>query len=142
MEPIIEFESQVQLNECLQWWKERLFLSDWIITAHTVSECPEGAGLNTSDYLHNCSVIKIVKAEKYGVERLMRYCAEKILVHELLHCKYCWLEYSSTSYCAAYTEAKEHMLLEQMARTLITVKYDLPPGWFENTEITVGEGFV
>lgn len=33
-EPIVEFESEKELFECLKEWQERLFLKHWIIRAN------------------------------------------------------------------------------------------------------------
>lgn len=130
--PIEEFETEEQLQECLKLWQEKLFLMDWIIKAKMVSpdeflekDC---CGENEFDIVNRSCIIRILKKEFYG-ERVMRYCAEKILVHELLHCRYNWLM-DNGSYEAKYLDVMEHSLLEQMAKSLIMAKYNLTLDYF------------
>lgn len=33
------FNSKEDLNTCLKWWKEKLFLTDWIIKARICEPC-------------------------------------------------------------------------------------------------------
>lgn len=136
MKAIEEFKSQEQLNTCLRWWKKRLYLDSWNIRAVVTDEINYGCGeqedvvgLNTLVPESEQSFIQIISRDMFegGVEK---YCAEKILVHELLHCKYAFLENGST-YEGKYLEVMEHRLLEQMARTLILVKYGLKMDYFE-----------
>lgn len=132
MKPIEEFETEEQLQECLKWWKDKLFLTDWIIKAKLCA--PEDfieqgvCGENEFDIVNKCCIIRIMKKKYYG-ERVMKYCAERILVHELLHCKYNWLSCGST-YEGIYVDTMEHSLLEQIAKSLIMAKYDLPLDYF------------
>ena len=130
--PIEEFETEEQLQECLKWWKEKLFLMDWIIKAKMVSpdeflekDC---CGENEFDIVNRSCIIRILKKEFYG-ERVMKYCAEKILVHELLHCCYNWLV-DNGSYEGKYLDTMEHSLLEQMSKSLIMAKYNLILDYF------------
>lgn len=57
---------------------------------------------------------------------------KETLIHELLHCKYNWLNKDYQSHDSAYYDTLEHGLLEQMSKTLLMVKYDLDFKWFEN----------
>lgn len=130
--PIEEFETEEQLQECLKWWQEKLFLTDWIIKAKMVSpdefleeNC---CGENEFDIVNRSCIVRILKKEFYG-ERVMKYCAEKILVHELLHCRYNWLMNNGT-YEGKYFDTMEHSLLEQMAKSLIMAKYNLTLDYF------------
>lgn len=132
--PIEVFETQQKLAECLEWWKDRLFLTDWIIKAKV---CPpedfigkEKMGENEFDMVNRCCVIRILDQKYYG-DRIMVYCAEKILVHELLHCKYNWI-YNDNIYEGKYVDTVEHGLLEQMAKSLIMAKYNLDLEYFIN----------
>ena len=128
------FKSKKELNDCLKWWQEKLFLTDWIIRAKIVSpdEFNSGTdivGENTYDPTIKCSIIRIIDPKYYDYNNVMKYCAEKTLVHELLHCKYNWCN-SDHTYEARYVDIIEHSLLEQMAKTLIMAKYDLPFDYF------------
>lgn len=134
MRPIEIFSSQDQIDECVKWWQEKLFLTNWIVKAEI---CPpdefkvaESVGENVFDMVNQSCVIRILKPEFYG-ERIMRYCAEKVLVHELLHCKYNWI-YNESSYEGKYVDTIEHGLLEQMAKSLIMAKYNLTLNYFKS----------
>lgn len=130
--PIESFESQEQLNECLKWWQEKLFLTDWIIIAYICEPddfSVEGrCGENCMSFENKGCKIKILDKKFFG-KRIERYCAEKILVHELLHCKYNYLV-SDGSYASVYLDVMEHQQLEQMAKSLIMVKYGLDFDYF------------
>lgn len=136
MKPIEVFNTQEELDECLKWWQEKLFLTDWIIEAKVVDPIDftnqESMGENEFDLINKCCIIRILNQKYYG-ERIMRYCAEKILVHELLHCKYAWAENNST-YEGVYVNTMEHGLLEQMAKSLIMAKYDLTLDYFRRED--------
>lgn len=136
--PIEEFETQEQLEECLRWWQHKLYLDSWMILAHTtdtiVDKCGERQvateGFNTFEFESSQSSIQILTRESHDNERILfRYCAEKILVHELLHCKYAWMD-NQGSYEGVYVCSREHQLLEEMAKSLIMAKYNLDYGYF------------
>lgn len=131
------FGSKEELNTCLKWWQEKLFLTDWIIKAKICEPCDfidEGdMGENSFDMVNKCCVIRILGKKYYG-DRIMKYCAEKVLVHELLHCKYNWLA-NEGSYEGKYVDVMEHGLLEQMAKSLIMAKYNLSLDYFNDTEV-------
>lgn len=130
------FSSKEEINDCLKWWQEKLFLTDWIIKVSVCEPCDfnddGNLGENSFDMVNKCCVIRILDKKYYG-NRIMRYCAEKVLVHELLHCKYKWLS-NDTSYKGKYVDVVEHGLLEQMAKSLIMAKYDLGLDYFSNVE--------
>lgn len=135
--PIMEFETEEQLQACIEAWKKVLFLQDWIIKGKLVDELyddngNELAGNNNFQVANNCSLIQIVRANEDIKSRIVKYCAEVTLVHELLHCKYNWTAKCSDSIEYAYYENMEHSLIEQMAKSLIMVKYNLPFEWFCN----------
>lgn len=136
--PIEEFETPEQLEECLRWWQHKLFLDNWLILAHTTDEIidSEGVkqedteGLNTYVFESSQASIQILTKAQHDKENMLfKYCAEKILVHELLHCKYAWLD-NGTSYEGVYLCMKEHQLLEEMAKSLIMAKYNLEHNYF------------
>lgn len=137
MEIIEVFETKEELNECLKWWQEKLFLSDWVIEAKISEPCDfiqeKCCGENEFDLVNKCCIIRILDKKYYG-ERIMKYCAEKILVHELLHCKYNWLG-NGTTYEGNYVDVMEHGLLEQMAKSLIMAKYNLSFDYFAETNV-------
>ena len=135
--PIMEFETEEQLQACIEEWKKVLFLQDWVIKGKLVDELydqneNELSGNNSFQIEGNCSLIKIVRANEDNKSRIVKYCAEATLVHELLHCKYNWTAKCSDSIEYAYYEISEHSLIEQMAKSLIMTKYNLPFEWFFN----------
>lgn len=90
----------------------KTFLQHWIIGAKLVSPdemSSESVGENDFQIVGNCRVIKILKPEYYG-ERVVKYCAEKTLVHELLHLKYNWLVPQKESVESVYYDTLEHSL--------------------------------
>ena len=135
MKPIMEFTSEEQAYECLLYWQEKLFLQDWTIKLILAS--PEDmnqqdvCGENIFQVDNKCCVIKILRPEYYG-DRITKYCAEQILIHELLHCKYNWCERNYDSIEVVYYDTLEHSLIEQMAKSLLMAKYDLKFSWFKN----------
>lgn len=136
--PIMEFTSLKQAYDCLREWQETLFLQDWIVKLLIDVEpddmtLEEVCGENVFSMEHRSCVIKILKPEFYG-DRILKYCAEEILIHELLHCKYNWTRKNSDSIEYAYYDVLEHSLIEQMARSLLMAKYHLKPDWFKNFE--------
>lgn len=135
--PIMEFETDEQLQACIEEWKKVLFLQDWVIKGSLVdelydSEGNELAGNNSFQVANKCSLIQIVRANDDIKSRIVKYCAEATLVHELLHCKYNWTSKCSDSIEYVYYDTQEHSLIEQMAKSLIMAKYNLPFEWFNN----------
>lgn len=134
-EPICEFQSNDEMQKCLKEWQERLFLNDWIIKVIKVSRADmplDLAGRNEYQVENKCSVISLIEADEDVKSRIVKYCEEKILVHELLHCKYNLIEDCNGSYEGKHLEITEHMLLEQMAKSLIMAKYNVGFEWFKN----------
>ena len=138
MQPILEFKSNEELQESLKEWQKRLFLDDWVIKAELVNrselviEGEELNGSNTFQMVNKASAIRIAVPDDDIRDRIIRYCAEHILVHELLHCKYNWLESDYSSMSNAYYDTQDHALLEQMAKSLIMAKYNIDLDWFIN----------
>lgn len=130
--PIEEFTNQIMLDACLSSWQKKLFLNDWIIKASVVKpdEFLEEnvCGENEFSIVNKSCYIRLMSKEDYG-NRIEKYCAEKILVHELLHCKYNWLAPPNTME-GKYFDEMEHALIEQMAKSLIMTKYDIGYDYF------------
>lgn len=135
MTPIMQFDTTEQAYKCLQEWQEKLFLQDWTIKLLLASpeemNMQEVCGENNYQIENKCCVIKILKPEYYG-DRITKYCAEQILIHELLHCKYNWCERNYDSIEVVYYDTLEHALIEQMAKSLLMAKYNLKFEWFKN----------
>lgn len=135
MKPIEEFKTQEELNECLKWWQSKLFLDSWIIKAKICEPCDfsvEGRGGENSMVFENKeSAIRILDKKYFPDDAIAIYCAEHVLVHELLHCKYNFLLNKGT-FESVYVDVMEHQLLEEMAKTLIMAKYNLDFDYFKS----------
>ena len=132
--PIIKFESKKQLEECLEWWKSKLFLNDWIIHVNYIAfHLPPlnnvDMGNCNADYVNKCALITLADYNTLPKDCIMTLCDEKVLIHELLHIIY--PVYSQNSYEAFALEQITHSTLEQMAKTLLMVKYNLSFEWFD-----------
>lgn len=132
--PIIKFTSDEQVNECLKWWKEKLFLTDWIIhwDIKPFNSFPLDSvymGHTDMDFVNKGALITLADYDTLPQDCIMTLCDEKVLVHELLHLVY--PIYSKDNYEAFVLENAEHSRLEQMAKSLIMVKYNLPFEWFD-----------
>lgn len=134
--PIMQFENEKQLNDCLKEWQDRLFLNDWIIKVSLVDElCDEyGAELcgrnNFNLEIKSCH-IRLIRPNEDRTSRIVKFCSELTLIHELLHCKYNWCK-APENHEGIYYDILEHSLIEQMAKSLIMAKYNLPFEWFKN----------
>lgn len=131
--PIMKFTEET-LQKSLQWWQKKLFLNDWNIKAKLVpqQDIDGCAGTNEFEFINKSSLIRIaVIPDEARSEFITKVCDECTLVHELLHCKYNWEE-GSGLYEQMYVDTMEHQKLEQLAKTLIMVKYNLPFKWFNN----------
>lgn len=137
--PKKKFVHDQELRIFLLWWKDRLGLNDWSISAKLVDslydeEGRELAGKNEMQILHKAAYIYISRADLVDDESsLIRVCQEKTLVHELLHCLYNWLKPPS-SIEGVFFDEMDHQRLEMLARSLICVKYGLHMSWWDNTE--------
>lgn len=135
-EPIMQYESEEQLRASLKEWQDRLFLNDWIIKVSLVDSVvneddEELQGNNTFTIECKSSHIRLTKPNEDNTSRIAKFCHELTLVHELLHCKYNWCQ-APTSHEGVYYDVSEHALIEQMAKSLIMAKYNLPFDWFKN----------
>jgi len=135
-EPILEFESQEQANSYLKEWQSRLFLDDWIITIDFADyrDMPEvgDAGYCNAQYTNKCAVITICNSDgaKGGIAK---FCQERVLIHELLHCKI-EISYISDSYDSKIRSQLQHQQIEMMAKSLIMAKYGINKEWFRNLD--------
>jgi len=89
-------------------------------------------GQNEFQIINKCAVITIVKFDNDSKNSITRISHECVLIHELLHCKYNWIEATYSLVESIYYNALEHSLLEQMAKSLFMAKYNLPFSWFKN----------
>lgn len=67
--PIEEFKTQEELNQCLKWWQDKLFLNDWIIKAKVclpeefVNE--DACGENSMIFQNKQAMIRILDKQYY-----------------------------------------------------------------------------
>ena len=108
-------KTEMMLNK----WLNILKINDWSIVLKP--DCsPFEFKLSNScgeceyDEVNKAAVIRIVSEADYG-ERTIPYNFEKILVHELLHIKFCLLYNSDCELQNRLT----HQLIEDMARSLV-----------------------
>ena len=106
----------------LEEWQHRLRLDDWKIvvkydcplTGFVLKDC---CGETEWQEVNKCAVIRIMSEKDYG-DRIIPYDAERILVHELLHCKLCNIQETEneTQNRIVYT------YIEDLARALVEAK--------------------
>lgn len=134
-EPIMRFESIEQARALLAEWQKRLFLEDWIIRVKLVGrdelELENVSGEVDFVAVNRSAIIRILD-EQPDDDFISKMPHELVLVHELLHLKYSFAEPcgEGTIEQIAFVQ-HEHMLLEQMAKSLIMAKYGLPYEWFD-----------
>lgn len=133
--PVMTFHNDKELNDCLKWWKDRLYLHDWTIHAalkeHVYVGDEEVAGSNTFEHILMSSCI-LISTQQTGETKdtVTKVCHEVTLVHELLHLRLNWLQ-PPYNYEGKYTDEMEHQNIEKFARSLIMAKYRLPFDWFD-----------
>lgn len=134
-DPIMRFESLDQAKACLSEWQKRLFLEDWIIRVELVEkddlELDNVSGEVDFEYTNKSAVIRILY--KIDDDFISKMPHELTLVHELLHLKYNLIHPAESGQHIeqVFYDMHEHMLLEQMAKSLIMVKYNLSYDWFD-----------
>jgi hypothetical protein len=130
--PVDVFNNIGQAKEYLRWWQNRLFLNDWIIYLDICEPhdmiLDNVCGENELNVSLKTAVIRLLDS-KYFIPRIMKECMEKTLVHELLHCKYNWVVLNDNVE-GKYMDTCDHALLEQMAKSLIMVKYNVGLDYF------------
>lgn len=114
----------------MEEWKERLGLHDWIIKVKLVEphefEVSDRDGECEYVPVHKSAVIRILQHKYYG-DRIVKYCAERILVHELLHCVLGQFETNNDGFNGLL-----HCTQEGMARAFICAIYNIDRKWFGN----------
>ena len=138
-EPIKEFTSDAQLTACVEYWVKALFLTDWIIHVRIVDELVDDEGEECMGHIdfqmvNKCADIQL-RRKPEGDERdyAKKEYQELALVHELCHLKRGWLD-APDGHEGLYYNTLEHQAVEEMAKTLIMVKYELDFDWFKNPE--------
>lgn len=131
-QPIIEFKDEAQAYECLKEWQTRLFLDDWIIRVKFDSEIHAFAEVEKVTDIQS-AIIRIHPLDDVTRDRNTKYCAEKSLVHELLHLKLDLVDFDGNLPIEVIVfNYTQHQKVEQLAKSLIMAKYNLPFEWFKN----------
>lgn len=134
--PIIEFGTQEELNLSLKEWQTRLFLNDWMIKAEIVplSELSDKnyVGENKYEPVTKTSLIRMGKFNSDAKNGICKMFHELTLVHELMHLKLLFADGVESTMEGNYIGMNEHILIEEMAKSLIMAKYDIPFNWFKN----------
>ena len=126
--PVVEFESQTQLDEYLEKWKVILGLQDWMIKASVVGKeympLEDSAGVNEYSIPMMQSIIYILDPKDYEDDTMDVYIAEKILVHELLHLVFTYVD-RENDYESKLADLIEHQKIEKMAKSFMKARYHL-----------------
>lgn len=110
------------MNKLLKEWQSRLGLTDWQIVLKdncyssemVLKEC---AGETEWQETSKCAVIRILNSTEYG-NRIVKQDKEKILVHELLHLKMCFLGESGND----LQDRIQHQLIDDLSKALVNAK--------------------
>ncbi len=141
--PIDVFTSDKELEECLKYWKDILFLNDWTINVQRVNmndPVLEGdkSGVCSFNFVLSAATISIGSVstmEEGDLKNLsQKVCEEQVLVHELLHCKLIYLVKDNPTYTEGYFDAFQHRTLEQISKSLIMAKYNVEFDYFNIKE--------
>ena len=127
--PICRFESDNHLQETLRYWRKVLFLDHWLINAVLVdkplTDQNNGDSLEGVNNVTPTSRAAFIQVCQHDYKTIEKHCEELTLVHELLHCKYAYLENTDKTLEAAVYEIEEHAKLHEMARSLLMVRYGI-----------------
>lgn len=133
-EPIMRFDTENEMLECMAQWQKKLGLSDWFIGAKICGKDemtdPEWTGESYVQVENKCGTIKILKAEDVPEDCILKTSQECVLIHELLHFKV--IRFEESNFHEAYYNMQMHQLIEEMARALFAAKYGLDMKWFVN----------
>ena len=127
--PIQQFKDIKHAIELLNEWKTKLGLFDWIIKIkicephEMLLEDVDGECEYTA--ITKSAIVRIIKPNYYG-NRIIKYCAEEILVHELLHCKFSLFDDEDK------LEKLLHQTINDIAKSFICAKYNITNEWFSN----------
>lgn len=109
------------MSELLEEWQERLFLQAWRIILRPKckpDEMPSGMWGSTEwKEVNKTARIDIVDPDCL-TEKMIPFDFETVLVHELLHLKFCLLSSETDSIEDRYV----HQLIDEMARALVDAK--------------------
>jgi hypothetical protein len=136
--PKMTFKNLAEMKEYMKYWQHVLCLEHWFIEPRLVDELKDADGedcwgLNNNEQVNRVATVSVRKFRPGEDDQSpKKYCAEQILVHELLHCDYNWLQKDYKDHAAAFYDVKDHQQLELMAEAFILAKYNLKRDFFYN----------
>ena len=122
------------INDLLKEWQHRLGLGDWHIVLE--QECSPNdmtltgvQGECERDEVNKCGVIRVLCEKDYG-NRILPFDKEKVLVHELMHFKFVFLEMNENE----LQNRLVHQYIDDLARALVDAKRSGANGKIDNKE--------
>lgn len=117
MEQTNKQENEAQ--ELLEKWVKRLYLDDWTIQFYPKAQpndfiLRDVAGEAEYDEIGKSATIRILDPNFYG-DRIVPFNFERILVHELLHLKFCFFDKSGND----LQDRVAHQLIEDLAKAFV-----------------------
>jgi hypothetical protein len=115
--------TSITANELLNEWQERLGLQDWaIILRFNLSEedMQGDAGTTVWNNVNKVAEVHIIQEGDYN--SIIPYDYERILVHELLHIKFGYLQIEPSNYEEQVLDEAQHQLIDDLARALVMAK--------------------
>lgn len=142
--PVKVFSNRDEAYACLDYWLEKLYLTDWSIKLKFVriSEPPlndEQSGNVHRVFEQKAAIITLPLPDEDFLDTcrcsVAKVTHEQSLLHELLHLKEDPVQFiEDGDYTAGFYNRHKHSEVEMMARTLLMVKYNLPPSYFNNVD--------
>ena len=115
--------TSITASELLNEWQERLGLQDWVIILRFnlfEEDMNKSAGETIWNNVNKLAEIHIIRDEDFN--SLIPYDYERILVHELLHIKFGYLQSEPNNYEEQVFDEAQHQLIDDLARALVMAK--------------------
>lgn len=115
--------TSITASELLNEWQERLGLQDWVIILRFnlfEEDMNKSAGETIWNNVNKLAEIHIIREEDFN--SLIPYDYERILVHELLHIKFGYLQTEPEKYEDIVFDEAQHQLIDDLARALVMAK--------------------
>lgn len=113
----------IDINDLLEEWQERLGLQDWAIILRfnlLEEDMNNNAGETKWENSNKVAEIYIIREEDHN--SIIPYDFERILVHELLHIKFGYLQIEPSNYEEQVFDEAQHQLIDDLARALVMAK--------------------
>ena len=122
IEAMFKENQRSEIQRLAKYWKHELGLDDWLIDVRPETPSNEmtlGAVEGETEWqeVNKCAVIKLLIDCDYG-DRIAPYDKERVLVHELLHCKFAMLDHSGDD----LRDRLIHQMIEDMAKALVSAR--------------------